>query len=60
MLLIVLGPSSYSLDAPMEVDKVFALPKIYMTEAACLNDTIDREDPANIVYDCIEIKREQR
>ena len=60
MLLIVLGPSSYFLDSPTEVEKVFAMPKVYMTEAACLNATIDRDDAINIVYDCIEIKREQR
>lgn len=60
MILVVLGPSSYSVDAPMEVKKVYAMPRIYMTEAACLNDTLSRDDAANIVYDCIEIKREKR
>ena len=49
MLLIVLGPSSYFLDSPTEVEKVFAMPKVYMTEAACLNATIDRDDAINIV-----------
>ncbi len=60
MLLILLKPSSYSLEAPMEVKRVYAVPTIYKTEAACLNATLDMSSDGDTVYDCIQVAREQR
>jgi hypothetical protein len=60
MLLILLKPSSVSIEAPMEVKRVYAIPNIYKTEAACLNDTLIMKSAADTVYDCIQIKREKR